>query len=66
MTGFVFFHVFLILLVWSVVITIVDLIGKNYETIGPILFLLSVIGLRCSYPAFVRVFSVLYGIVWAG
>jgi len=66
MIGYIFFHVFLILLVGSVVITAEDLVHGNYETIGPILFLLALIGLACNFAPFFRVFSGMYGIVWSG
>ena len=66
MIGYIYFHLFLILLLSGMVISVNDLFKRNYETVGPILFLLALIGLGCYYYEFVRVFSGLYGITWSG
>lgn len=40
MIGYVQFHMYLVLLISSVIIFVMDVWRKNYETIGPVLFFL--------------------------
>jgi hypothetical protein len=66
MTGYYIFYAHLILAIFSIVVTAIAIIKRNYETFGPILFLCSLIGLSCNYFAWVRTFSGIYHIVWFG
>lgn len=68
MTSFIFFHVYLILGISSVVRIPLALIKRDYETPGAlvVLFLCSLIGLSCNFPGWLRTFCGLYGIVLNG
>lgn len=66
MTEYYSFQLFLVLGAWSIVVIIFDLFKRNYETIGPIVLLCSVIGLSCNYAEWLRVFSIIYKIEWWG
>ena len=68
MSSFIAFHIYLILLVSSMIITLVSLIRHNFESVPAqvVIFFLSIIGLACNFAGWVREFSGLYGIVWSG
>lgn len=68
MSSYIVFHVHLILLIASVVIATLALIKRNLEALPAptVTFLLSIIGLACSFNGFVREFSGIYGITWFG
>jgi hypothetical protein len=68
MSSFVFFHVYLIMGIYSVFISVRALISRDYETPGVmlVLFLCSLIGLSSNLPGWLRTFCGLYGIVLSG
>ncbi len=68
MISYVYFHIELILGIWSIVNGVRAVFRNDYERVGTMLVILlySIIGLRCEYWDFVREFSAIYGIVWDG
>jgi len=68
MSNFVLFHVYLILMITSLIISIQSLLRRNNDMLGAmvILFFTSIVGLSCNYAGFVREFCGLYGIVLSG
>jgi hypothetical protein len=67
-TGFVAFQIYIVLALASPIIAARALLKRDLEAPGVsmIVFLLSLIGLSCSWREFIRVFSAIYGIEWWG
>lgn len=66
--GFHTFNLYLIVLIFSIVVSVMAVIKRNCNSLSwsVVLFFACIIGLSCSYPVWVRVASGLYNIEWNG
>jgi hypothetical protein len=68
MAAYYMFYLHLIFFLFSIVAAIIFIARKDFDNLAAmvLLFFGCFIGMCCNYPAWVRVFSAMYGIVWNG